>query len=98
LRGITSASLVVAVLLLWPLVASGQKVPRLAEKRTEKPGISSLPNLLATDAGIDKVARCFVARKEAVTWITDRKGPRSLRLHRDEYMHEKFFCVKIDNI
>lgn len=53
-RVIVTASLLAAVLLVWPLSASAQKVPRLAGQRTEKPEISSLPSLLATDAGIDR--------------------------------------------
>ena len=54
IRRIVSASLVSAVLLLWPLFASGQQFPQLATQKAKEPTASSLIGLLGTDADIDK--------------------------------------------
>jgi small-conductance mechanosensitive channel len=49
-----SVSLVLSVLLVWPLLASGQKFPRPAASKDSEPRASSLIGLLGTDADIDK--------------------------------------------
>jgi len=49
-----SASLVLAVLLFWPLLASGQKFPQPGTQKAKEPVASSLTGLLGTDAEIDK--------------------------------------------
>ncbi|HUJ16528.1 MAG TPA: mechanosensitive ion channel domain-containing protein [Nitrospirota bacterium] len=54
IRRIVSASLVSAVLLLWPLFVSGQQFPQLATQKAKEPTASSLIGLLGTDADIDK--------------------------------------------
>lgn len=51
---IVSASLVSAVLLFWPLFASGQKFPQLLTEKAGQPAASSLIGMLGTDAEIDK--------------------------------------------
>jgi len=51
---ILGTSLVSAVLLLWPLFASGQKFPQLDTQKSNEPTVSSLIGLLRTDEEIDK--------------------------------------------